>query len=118
MDKVSTVSAEARECLTRDYKLSPKSKLIISITKVSQSGMTRRMKVFIVNKKTGGLLNITWQVSRLSDLSMNDDGLKIGGCGMDMTFWLADRISWDLFGKKRRAGYAGNGGSCMDWQAI
>lgn len=116
MTKYTQAQQEAIDTL-RQY-IKPSSKLIIVITKVSQSGMCRRMKVFTVNKKSGGLLNWTWAVSKACNLSMNDDGLRVGGCGMDMAFWLADHITYYLFKNKNKMKFKGNGGSCLDWQAI
>ena len=111
----NTAPEEAVKNLLQVIK--PNSRLIIVVTRVSASGMTRRMKVYTVDKKSGGLLNWTYSVAQACELSMNDDGLKISGCGMDMCFWLADRISNTLYGRKNK-NFTGNGGSCIDWQAI
>lgn len=100
------------------WYLTPSSKMIIFITKVSQSGMTRRMKVYKASGKNG-LINITYLVSKVCDMNLNDDGLRVGGCGMDMCFWLADHITTKLYPNKRKMkSFKGNGGSCLDWQAI
>lgn len=95
--------------------MKPSGKIVIVITKVSQSGMSRRMKVYKPSKN--GLSNITWLVAKVCELPENADGVRVGGCGMDMCFWLADRISYELWGSKNK-NYKGNGGSCIDWQAI
>ena len=56
-----------------------------TITKVSSSGMSRRMKFLIVYK--GKPLRITWLVAKLLNQKLlDDDSIRVGGCGMDMIF--------------------------------
>ena len=64
------------------------------------------------------LRDISYMIADLCDLSINDKGLKISGCGMDMTFWLADYITYCLWGKDKPEGLKGNGGGCLQWTAI
>jgi len=95
------------------YYINRKTKLLIIIKSISASGMTRRMKVY-----TDKLQNITYLVADLCDLSVNDNGLQITGCGMDMTFWLADNITLNLYNKNKPKWLKGNGGGscrCLDW---
>ena len=47
----------------------------------------------------------------------NENGELVTGCGMDMTFWLADRITYEL-GYKNRKHLHGNGGSCLAWRTL
>lgn len=110
MTKEKKQIEEARETLKKYIK--PSSKIIIFITSVSRSGMTRRMKVY-----TKDLSNITYLVGKLIDWSVNDEGIKVGGCGMDMAFHLADTITWGMGWKKSKL-LKGNGGSCIDWECI
>jgi len=103
----------------RDYLkklIKPSSQLLIIIKSVSSSGMSRRMRV-IVNHK-GRFVDVTYSIGKLCDISVNDTGLKIGGCGMDMTFWLADYITTCLYGKNKPKGLKGNGGGCLSWFSI
>jgi hypothetical protein len=104
---------DAIEYLKQSIK--PSGKIVISITKVSQSGMSRRMKVFLPTER--GLSNLTYNVSKALDLSLNDNGVRVGGCGMDMAFWLAKRLTYAL-GYEENKELKGNGGSCIDWEAI
>jgi len=101
---------EARETLKQYIKVS--DTILIVIKSVSSSGMCRRMKV--LDKDFNDL---TYWVGQLCDISVNDQGLRVTGCGMDMTFWLADYISSSLFGSGK-AGYKGNGGTCLAWRSI
>lgn len=99
--------------------IKPTTTLIIFIKSVSRSGMSRRMQVFTVNKKNGRLQWLTGYVANLIDYKLNnDDTITVSGCGMDMTFWLADRITQELYNGKTPKACTGNGGSCLDWQAI
>ena len=93
--------------------ISEDSKLIISIKSVSKSGMSRRMRVYTQN-----LTDITQDVARLIEASTNDKGLLVTGCGMDMTFWLANTITYYLFDNKKSIAFKGNGGNCLDWKVI
>lgn len=102
---------EARKNLRGFIK--PSSRINIVITHVSQSGMQRRMKVYSKDMSS----NLTYLVGKACDLSEDDRGLKIGGCGMDMAFWLADHITYAL-GYKNRKTLKGNGGTTIDWKAI
>ncbi len=99
---------EARTDLLK-YYIKKNTKLLIVIKSVSKSGMSRRMKVLVNN------YNITYLVADLCNLSVNDNGLLITGCGMDMAFWLANHITFCLYGKNKPAWLTGNGGNCLDW---
>ena len=88
-------------------------KIGIIITKVSKTGMSRKMRVYC-----GDFQNITYLVAKVCDLPCNENGLKVDGCGMDMTFWLADTITYCLYGKEKPEGLKGNGGGCIEWGVL
>jgi len=73
---------------------------------VSSSGMTRRIKCYII--KDNRLLNISYAVSKVMEWPLNDKGLKISGCGMDMGFHVVYSLSSVLFKKEsdKDAGYS------------
>ena len=75
-------------------QLKPGATLKTILMKVSASGMTRRIKV--MDPKGN---NITWLVSKATGRDMNDDGLKVSGCGMDMGFHLVYTLSHTLYPK-------------------
>jgi hypothetical protein len=64
---------------------------------VSSSGMSRVIDVVLIqdNKPT----NIAYSVSKALDwpIDKNYDGIKVGGCGMDMGFHLVYTLSRKLF---------------------
>lgn len=101
--------AEARKYLYRNYGFRPSQKILIVIRSVSASGMTRRMQVW--NDK---LQNMTSLIADLCDLSENETGLKVQGCGMDMAFWLANHITHEMGWSKAKS-LRGNGGNCIAW---
>lgn len=106
---------EQKQKEAQDYLLTfikPDTKLIIAIKSVSSSGMCRRMRV-MANER-----DITYYIADLCDLSLNDKGLKIQGCGMDMTFWLADMITYCLWRRDKSKKFLGNGGTCLDWVVL
>jgi len=37
---------------------------------------------------------------------------------MDMAFWLADSITYHLWGKNLPAELTGNGGTCLNWTVV
>lgn len=59
------------------------------VTHVSRSGMARWMEFYSVGEGLDGkesIDRITWQIARIIDAPMNDNGLRMDGCGMDMCF--------------------------------
>ena len=115
--KLTQKQQEAKKELRHFIK--PSTTLIIQITHVSKSGMSRKMKVYTVDKKTGRLLRHTYYIADLIGYKYNDDDtITVKGCGMDMAFWLADTITHYLYNGKTPKNANGNGGTCLDWQAI
>jgi len=78
--------------------------LFTQLEHVSQSGMTRHIKVRQL--KNDRPLNWTYLISKALDYKVSDktNGVIIGGCGMDMGFHLVYTISSVLF----KDGYALN----------
>ena len=113
-------SKQEIERVTKELKelVKPSTVLYILITKVAPSGMSRRMKVKVWSKKDNRFLNITYDIGVLCGLSENENGLLITGCGMDMTFWLADYITSFLFKSRKQKGLMGNGGNCLKWEVL
>lgn len=118
MNQKEKLQLEAKETL-RKYYIKPSINLIIHITNVSRSGMSRRMKVYTINKKSGGLNHLTYHIAHLLGYTFNsDDTITVKGCGMDMAFWLTDTISYYLFSEAERKKLKGNGGGCLNYTTI
>lgn len=65
-----------------------------SIGSVAKSGMSRRIKLYVVND--GDIIRVSHLVAKILELNMNDDGVRINGCGMDMGFAMVDSLEWKL----------------------
>lgn len=57
------------------------AKLHAEVMHVSRSGMSRVIKFLSTDFD-----DITWAIARITDNPMTDNGLRVGGCGMDMCF--------------------------------
>ena len=65
-----------------------------SVQHVSQSGMTRDIK--IINIKENRPYNYNYYVSKALGYRIKNNGVRIGGCGMDMGFALIYNLSRTL----------------------
>ncbi|NBW99712.1 hypothetical protein EBR03_09085, partial [bacterium] len=65
-----------------------------SIGSVAKSGMSRRIKLYVVNN--GEIIRISHLVAKTLELNLNDNGVRIDGCGMDMGFAMVDSLEWKL----------------------
>lgn len=87
---------EARRDLT---KLVRRGTTVYTVLRhVSASGMSRRIDLYVIKKNEP--LRITWGVARLLGCRMarDNEGLVVGGCGMDMGFHLVHSLSYALHG--------------------
>lgn len=64
----------------------------------SQNGMNRVISCHVL--KDGELYNVSWRVAKALGWNYSDryQGVKVGGCGMDMGFHLVYQLSHELFG--------------------
>ena len=67
-----------------------------SIGSVAKSGMSRRIKFYIA--KDSEILSATYLASILYGGNLNDKGVLVKGCGMDMGFHVVYTLSTILFG--------------------
>ena len=67
----------------------------VNITKVSKSGMTRKMRFYIINKNH--LEKINYEISVITGyrLDLNGD-LIVKGCGMDMVFNVLSNFNYAI----------------------
>lgn len=105
-----TDKAEAVERLRELFDGAPKKTAYTVTRKVSSSGMTRRMSVFIVDSD-GDLRDISYYVGAVLGWSITDvmghRTVRVDGCGMDMGWHLVYSLSYVLYRDtdKERAGY-------------
>ena len=71
----------------------------VSLKWVSSSGMSRHISCYVARKNK--IIDITWEVGHITDYKRNKDtyGLVVGGCGMDMGFYLIYSLSRCLYPK-------------------
>ena len=62
-----------------------------NVTKVSSSGMSRNIEFYAI--KDNELMRITHLVAGAGDYPLTYNGLRIGGCGMDMRFAALDSVT-------------------------
>ena len=68
-----------------------KDKTIYSIIRhVSQSGMTRDIKLMVCYKNE--IIHLSWNVAKFLDYKVRNHGVRIQGCGMDMGFALVNHL--------------------------
>lgn len=87
-----------QEAITRLREtLKPGDTVYTVVRHVSRSGMSRSISV--VQLQDGEIFDWTLAVARALDerIDQNHDGVKVGGCGMDMGFHLVYELSHVLF---------------------
>jgi predicted HAD superfamily phosphohydrolase len=102
--------AAAVERLRELFDELPKKVAYTVTRKVSASGMTRRISVFVVDSD-GDLRDISYYVGAVLGWSITDvmghRTVRVDGCGMDMGFHLVYSLSYALYRGDgvERAGY-------------
>ena len=85
---------EIKQQLKRDLKNC--DTLYTLVDHVSQSGMTRDIRVFMI--KDNEILNISYKVAKvLKRRQGKNTGVRVQGCGMDMGFEIVYNLSYCLF---------------------
>jgi hypothetical protein len=76
-------------------------KVFTSLVSVSQSGMSRKIDVF-VSTEAGEIQNINWYIEKLDlyNRDLKTNALKVSGCGMDMGFSVVYNLSTMLYRKE------------------
>lgn len=76
----------------------PGARVTTLIRHVSSSGMSRSISV-LAAEADGTVTDRSWQVARALDRKLDHrwEGVKIGGCGMDMAFALTYELSRVLY---------------------
>lgn len=72
--------------------IKPNTTIYTILNYVGKSGMTRRIKVYVV--VDGDICNISWDVSRCTQfkLSQKHDSLIVHGIGQDMGYHVVDSL--------------------------
>lgn len=79
--------------------------LYTTVNHVTKSGETRYIKTILIRDNQP--LYLDYHISKVLDWSLSDkyNGIKVGGCGMDMGFHLVYTLSARLFGHANDGGY-------------
>lgn len=77
--------------------LKPGDDVWTKVTHVARSGMSRSIEVYLIRDNEPW--NISYMVARALDYGMDDrwGGLRVGGCGMDMTFHIVYSLGRHLW---------------------
>jgi hypothetical protein len=73
------------------------AKLKAEVVSVSRTGMSRRLRFYAACLDRNGkpnIVDITWLLARLGNYGMNDSGLRVDGCGMDMCFSVISNFNY------------------------
>ncbi len=78
------------------YTGGEKQRVYQIVRKVAPSGMSRVISTYVIHQ--GDLVCLDYRVHVLTGLPLaKDQGVRIGGCGMDMGFALLDRLVSKLY---------------------
>jgi hypothetical protein len=78
--------------------LKPGDVVYANVNHVSASGMTRWISLYIA--RDSEIIDITWHAAKLLDMKVNGRnhaGIEVGGCGMDMGFYLVYELGRALW---------------------
>lgn len=103
MTKKQTEKDEAIKELRR-VGVRPGKIVYTLVTHVAKSGMSRRMRLFVVRK--GEVVPITYSVAKAVGFTLKRNGdneIVVGGCGMDMGFHVVYSLGQVMFPKRGKA---------------
>jgi hypothetical protein len=97
MSRQSLKQQERDEAIERlKTMLKPGQTVYTVLRHVSRSGMSRTIDLYTFDKK-GNKQYLTYNAAKALDYRQNDEGLVVGGCGMDMGFLVVyslSRVLW------------------------
>jgi hypothetical protein len=80
------------------YRATVENRLMVSVSHVSSSGMSRCLKFFCLVRDTRNNVirynhyGLAYPMALLLDLQHKDDSVKVHGCGMDMIYHTHDQM--------------------------
>lgn len=106
-----------REDAVRELReiLNPGDTVYVDLRHVSRSGMSRVIMPFIIQDNEPRYLG--WKVAKALEMPYDrkKEGVKIGGCGMDMGFALVYDLSRTLFPEGFKVEGRGRNGDTSGW---
>ena len=95
--------------------IDPKKGIVIFQTSVSASGMSRAVSVYSHNLDS----YLNYLIAKVLGYTLDkNEKLRLGGCGMDMHFHLAETLTSVLYTKEEQKKLKGNGQGCLPWKSI
>ena len=98
MNKKQREQAEAVETL-KQWGLVDGSTVYAKVNKVSASGMSRNIGLYIVDQKEGRPIDISYHAAKALEWPYRegyDGGVRVSGCGMDMLFHTVYSLSYAM----------------------
>ena len=100
MTKKELQKQEAVQVL-KSWGVAPLTVVYAKVTRVSASGMSRRIQLFIHHNNKGEpeIINISYWAARALEWGYKEgynQGISVGGCGMDMLFHTIDCLSYAM----------------------
>jgi hypothetical protein len=96
MTKKEKAEAKAHALEMLHKFVQPGDTIYTIVTHVSKSGMSRDIKMYTI--KDNEPVYLSGYVARALDLRLSNDGVRVGGCGMDMGYHLVMNLSYALHG--------------------
>ncbi len=92
------------------------STVYVTVGHVAKSGMSHTIHVRTMTRNAP--LQWDWHVARVLGLTLTDDGVRIGGCGMDMGFYIVYQLGRKLWpkGSKLPKGARGRNGDTSGFE--
>jgi hypothetical protein len=103
--------------------LPPGSTVYLTLSRVSRSGMSRVIKCIAKTEHEGDagkwedMQDISWHIAHALEYPLvREEGVRIGGCGMDMGLALIDNLSYAVYGKPSPQKRYGGGGEGINYK--
>ena len=107
LTRAASEAAQISARVTLGDILPPGSKLFMLVTRVSRSGMSRRIRCFVPYRadadagiRRDGIRDVSYLCARALGWGVSDDGVLVHGCGMDMGFHLASELAHAVHGSR------------------
>ena len=95
---------ETLELLKNWLDKQEKKEIYVQVMSVSRSGMSRKVKAYLVLNNR--IMQVTHHVAKSIGYNLqSDDTIRIGGSGFNVKDWLVKRVSHELYGNENEIDY-------------
>ena len=99
MNKKEIAQAEAVKTL-REWGIMDGTTIYAKVVRVNASGMSRQVRLYIVDKTDGRIVDISYWAAKVLGWGYAGDGyrdgIRVSGCGMDMLFHTVYSLSYAM----------------------